>query len=238
MVLNLGMNFFGGGYMIYGLVLVFIGLAFYVQGLFSQQMLSWIGVLMITIGLCSVSFQLPYPAMKWLAAFTCGLGMPLLGFVIDKPHTHSTIWRKAILSFAWVLIVVVPTVFAFQFTGQFSESSLPHVSLQQYTNGAAISGKQIVSIPAGTIIPMDVTVTGNVLGNTDTTRFPLRLTQPVDVVVEDGKPTGVYRVGQTAEKEKWLRVHTSMRIKDFKMESKLNNKDGPQVAIKFSVKTN
>ena len=143
-----------------------------------------------------------------------------MGFVIDKPHTHSTIWRKAILSFAWVLIVVVPTVFAFQFTGQFSESSLPHASLQQYTNGAAISGKQIVSIPAGTIIPMDVTVTGNVLGNTDTTRFPLRLTQPVDVVVEDGKPTGVYRVGQTAEKEKWLRVHTSMRIKDFKMESK------------------
>ena len=68
MIINLGMNFFGGGYIFFAVALLIAGLALYIQGLFSQQMLCWVGVLMMVVGLASVALKLPHPELKWLAA--------------------------------------------------------------------------------------------------------------------------------------------------------------------------
>lgn len=67
-VLNIGMNFFGGGYLIYAAVLALMGLALYVQGLFSEQMLEFIGVVLIVLALGAIALGVAYKLMEWLGS--------------------------------------------------------------------------------------------------------------------------------------------------------------------------
>src|SRR5574343_1231090 len=75
--------FFGGGYMLYAVWLVLIGLALYVHGLFSEEALEWAGGLIILIAITALAAQLPNDTMKWLTASVFGIGLPTLTLLLD-----------------------------------------------------------------------------------------------------------------------------------------------------------
>lgn len=230
-LINVGMNFFGGGYMFYGLTLALIGLAFYIHGLFSTQMLKWIGSMLILLGLASVALNLHILASKWLAVGVFGLGFPLLAFILDKPLTHSTLIKRLLLSAAWCLIVILPSSFAYQAELEFEPSGLPQHSLAEYlkldTNQAAQT--QIVTLPAGTEIPVQLNINGEMLQATQTTALTMKLTKPLDIIVTEHKATGRFQLAGQG----WRRRIHHLAVRDFKMESSIAAAQGPQINLGF-----
>src|SRR5207245_5985477 len=93
--------FFGGGYMVFVMWLVLFGLGIYIHGLFSEQILEWAGVLMILLGIGTLALRVPYVATQWLAASAFGLGLPLLGTMLDRGASKSA-WTRAAQSALWL----------------------------------------------------------------------------------------------------------------------------------------
>jgi hypothetical protein len=230
-VINIGMNFFGGGYMFYGIVLAIMGLAFYINGLFSQAMLSWIGALLIVLGLASVALVLPFALTKWLAAAAFGLGFPLLAMIL--PRTESaTPTRRVLFALAWLAVVLAPgaAVYAWERT-----TAMPHVpvlSLADFRSGAGAEGDlQIVRLPAGTKIPVRVELSGDVLQTDKTAVLPMSLAVPIEIAVRDEKPDGRFRVGE----DKWKHRLYNLHVRASDLSSSLTRDAGPMVQIKVSV---
>ena len=162
-LLNVGMNFFGGGYMFYGLTIALIGMAFYIHGLFSTQMLKWVGLMFILIGLVSVALNLHFLATKWLAAGVFGLGLPMLAFILEKPKTHSSLFKRIILSVVWFGIVIFPSMLAFKSEATFDPIGLTKRNFSEYKalNVEMAREKQILHFAEGTEIPVNINMEGN-----------------------------------------------------------------------------
>ncbi len=79
------MNFFAGGYIFYGLLLTIMGTALYIHGLFSKQMLSHAGIIMVLLGLLGIGLRLPFAVLEWLSIFCFGIGRPILGLSFNQP---------------------------------------------------------------------------------------------------------------------------------------------------------
>ena len=77
------MIFYGGGYMVCAVWLVFLGVSLYLHGLFSEELLEWAGLLTIALGIVSLLARLPYDSMRWVAAAVFGLGLPMLSLMLD-----------------------------------------------------------------------------------------------------------------------------------------------------------
>jgi len=230
---NVGMNFFGGGYMFYGLSIALIGMAFYIHGLFSTQMLKWIGLMLIMIGLVSISLNIHFLATKWLAAGVFGLGLPLLAFILEKPKTHSTLLKRLGLSVVWLAIVIFPSMLAFQSESSFDPEGLMKRSFAEYKNLDATDAnqKQIIHFTAGTDIPLHIEMDGDILEMHVTKNLTMKLKKDIDIVIENGKPNGHFQIGQ----RKWVNKLTQMQTKKFKMESVMEQGKGPYVKLKFSL---
>ena len=56
-IFGLDTIFYGGGEMTYSIGIILVGMAFFIQGLFSQQMLCWAGVLISLSGILLVLFD-------------------------------------------------------------------------------------------------------------------------------------------------------------------------------------
>lgn len=232
-LLNVGMNFFGGGYMFYGLTIALMGMAFYVHGLFSTQMLKWIGAMLIIIGLGSVALNVHFLATKWLAAGVFGLGLPILAFILDKPNTHSTLLKRLGLSAVWFAIVIIPSTFAYQNELTFNPEGLTQRSLSEYKslNATQAAQLQIIHFPAGTEIPLYINMGGNVVEMDRTKHMNIKLKKDLNVVIEGGKTNGHFQVAGT----QWLNRISHMRTKNFKMESKVKQTEGPFVDFNFTL---
>ncbi len=230
-LLNLGMNFFGGGYMIYGVVLALMGLAFYVHGLFSTQMLAWIGALLIALGLGSVALNLPFPVMEWLTIVVLGAGLPLLGLVLRAEPWHATVPRRLLLSCVWLALMIGLTTASAAIAMRTTDPQLPLVSLKEFAQFEMLAPARAVRLPAGTVIPVRMEVTGDVLAGENSAILPLRLARDVDVVVRGGKPDGYFRV-QGGEWKKYL-YHYRVRALD--MHSTLTPSGGPQASVRIEI---
>ena len=235
-VINLGMNFFGGGYIFLAIVLLIAGLALYIQGLFSQQMLCWVGVMMMAVGLASVVLNVPHPEMKWFAASVFGLGLPAVGWLIRRPSAQWTMPRRLIISALWLGIVIAPASVAHQLTKNSQTPDLPMVSLQQYmsSSSSGTPNQQVVHLQAGTAIPINIDISGDVLDGTTTGTLVMTLSRDLELVVEDGQPKGRFRVGEG----EWKNVRYNYRIRDFKKEVTITKEHGPEVNLQMRISTN
>ncbi len=232
-VLNVGMSFFGGGYMFYGLTIALIGMAFYIQGLFSTQMLKWIGLMLIVIGLGSVALKLHFLVTKWLAVGVFGLGLPVLAFILDKPVTHSTLLKRLVLLCAWFVMVIFPAGLAYQNYINFNEQGLVTRSISEYkslTNEQAMQ-KQIIHIPAGTQIPFNINMLGNMFNFSQTGSTSIKLKKDFDVVIENGKANGYFRVPGS----KWRNPRSGLLLRGFKMEPAIEQSKGASVNFRFKL---
>jgi len=235
-MINLGMHFYGGGYMFYSLVLIIMGLALYIHGLFSRQMLALAGVMMILLGLASITLRLPFPVIEWLTIFCFGLGWPLLGFTLNHPRLNKSLKYRLSFSLLWLAIVTIPTVAIYQ-SGRLEDvpetTPIPLTQYLQQGETVAVT-EEVVTIPAGTIVPLKVELSGDVLEGLNVTTLPMLLSHPIDIVLSDGKPDGRFRVAQGP----WKKHVYNYRIRDFSMTSILDRDTGPQVQLKLRLSTN
>ena len=232
-LLNVGMNFFGGGYMFYGLTIAIMGMAFYVHGLFSTQMLKWIGAMLIIIGLGSVALNIHFLATKWLAAGVFGLGLPILAFILDKPISHSTLLKRLGLSAIWFVIVIIPSTFAYQNELTFDAEGLTMRSIEEYKTltKEQAAKEQIIHFPAGSKIPVHINMRGDDVEMNDSKQLAMILKKDINVVIKDGKANGHFQV----EGANWLNRISHLRTKDFKMGSEIEQQNGPSVNLNFSL---
>jgi hypothetical protein len=234
-LINLGMNFFGGGYLFYGVVLALVGLALYIHGLFSQQMLAWVGLLTMAMGMASVALYLPFALMEWLATFAFGLGFPFLGFALNAMPSEATVGRRAAVLAGWLAIVLVPTAVVYQWDRHTAAPNVAAVALNSFMQeGGADTGQHVVELPAGTSIPVRLRITGDVLKGPEEVTVPITLASPVELVIQDGIPEGRYRVGAGDWRHRMYNV--SVFARDFK--TTLTRKDGPQIHVDVDLKTN
>lgn len=155
--------FYGGGYMIFAAWVVLTGLGLYVHGLFSEELLEWAGALIIAIGIGMLAFRLNDTSSQWVAASTLGLGLPLLSIMLDRGRQHVA-WVRLVQSVGWLLCVLIPPLLA-QRLARCTGGIVGRIR----THSAA---QQIVTLPAGSAIPVKVEISGNVFRSSNATLFP------------------------------------------------------------------
>ena len=235
-VINIGMNFFGGGYIFLAVALLIAGLALYIQGLFSKQILCWVGGMMMAVGLISVALKIPHPEMKWLAASVFGLGLPAVGWLIHRPSALWSMPRRVITSALWLGIVITPVSVAHQLAKNSEAPDLPTVSLQQYLNSSSSGAvkQQVVRLPAGTTIPVNVDIKGDVLDGSTGGTLVMTLSRDLVLIIEDNKPKDLFRVGDG----EWKHKLYNYRIRDFKNEVTVTKEHGPRINLHMRISTN
>jgi hypothetical protein len=233
-LIQIGMSFFGGGYLFFAILLSLMGLAFYIHGLFSQQLLSWAGGIMILLGLTCIVLRLPIVTQEWLTVMVLGIGLPALSYLIHHPwHNRNVVYR--VVGFTiWLVLVIVPALAVDQWQRDYKVPGLPVIALADYQRGAENdTAQQIVRIPANTVIPLEVTVNGSILKERNNAVIPLHLSQSLDLILKNAKPTGWYRIVG----EQWHNQRSAYRIQDIEIVPSVTREGGPVVKLQLFIST-
>ena len=208
-LLTFAMFFFGGGYMVCSAWLVLIGISLYVHGLFSEELLEWAGALVILTGVVSLGFHLSYETMKWISASVFGIGLPLLAVMLDRGRSRPA-WQRSVQSTLWMLLVLIPPLLAQRYAVGATLPEAPTISLASYRQHAANMGTQIIALPAGTAIPVDIELSGDLFRSTPAPTLPLTLAEPVELMMVDGELTGDIRFPgepwRLAREARWISI--------------------------------
>jgi hypothetical protein len=193
------MFFFGGGYMVCSVWLVLLGLGLYIYGLFSEELLEWMGALMIILGILALAMRLPFDTMRWITASVFGVGMPLLAVLLDRGRARPA-WQRLGQALVWIAAVLSLPLAATSHARSSEPATGPVLPLADYLKLRDVSGTHIVSLPAGTEVPVSIDISGNLFAATQP-ELKLILAQPVELVIKDGRLTGDGR----SPGEEWLR---------------------------------
>jgi hypothetical protein len=221
--------FFGGSYMIFASWVVLVGLGLYVHGLFSEELLEWVGALIIAIGIGMLAFRLKYTDLQWVASSTLGLGLPLLSLMLDRGRERAAQVRL-LQSVGWLLCVLTPPLLAHQFVSPGVPQDAPVVSYEQFRRQPG--AKQAVTLPAGMTLPVKLDVSGNLFRASDEVTFPLVLNEPLLVMMNEGKPTGEIR----ANGSDWIPWHDTLTIQIPKITAEYVAGDGALIRSSLIVK--
>lgn len=184
----LGMTFFGGWDISLGIYFSMLGLWFYIYGLFSEKILSWVGVILIALGFVCVAIKLSHIASACLFGSVFGIGFPCLAFILTKPRLHHDDKRRLLTSGAWSIAVLLSTATTFQIL-TYSYTKLPKISLQEYMEQTPTKARQILRFDAGLALPIQVNLTGDVFEPLETvTVLPATFRQTEKALMVNGKP--------------------------------------------------
>ena len=221
--------FYGGGYMIFAAWLVLVGLGLYVHGLFSEELLEWTGALIIAIGIGMLAFRLNYTASQWVAASTLGLGLPLLAAMLDRGRQRAA-WLRLLQSMGWLLCVLLPSLLAQRLASADVPRDAPVVSLEAFRQQP--TRRQIVALPAGSAIPVKVEVSGDIFRASNTSVLPLVLNEPLEIMMNDGQPTGEWRFPG----ESWALAREPHFISIPWIKAELPPQTGPEIRASLIVR--
>ena len=186
------MFFYGGGYMVCAVWLVFLGISLYVLGLFSEELLEWAGIMTILIGIASLLAKLPYETMRWVAAAVFGLGLPLLAFMLDR-GLHRPLTIRPLQITGWLTAVLIAPVWLEHRAHNYQLPDYPAIPLADYL-AKTPAGEAVITLPAGTSIPVEIDVSGDIFSSGDKpTLLPLTLDHRIELLVRDGQLTGDVR---------------------------------------------
>jgi hypothetical protein len=172
----------------------------------------------------------PYLLTQWLAASAFGLGMPLLTTMLDRGHSRSP-WVRAAQSALWLAVVVVPPVVAYEWWKSRELPATSVISLDAYQRQPDARATAVVTLPAGTRIPLKVRIGGGVVVDGSDVTLPLTLAKPIDISVTDGKPDGRFREAGG----EWKRRAYSMWVRAVEMEGTLTPYAGPAASLRFEL---
>lgn len=222
--------FYGGGYMIFAAWVVLTGLGLYVHGLFSEELLEWAGALIISIGIGMLAFRLNHTASQWVAASTLGLGLPLLAVMLDRGRQRAA-WVRLVQSVGWLLCVLIPPLLVQRLANASVPPDVQVVSLEEFRKQPAI--QQIVVLPAGSIIPVKVEVSGDVFRADNASVLSLVLNGPIEVAMNNGQLTGDWRFPG----EGWVLAREIHWISIPWIKAELTPQTGPEIRTSLVVKT-
>lgn len=214
--------FYGGGYMIFATWVVLTGMGLYVHGLFSEELLEWTGALIIAIGIGMLAFHLNYTASQWVAASTLGLGLPLLAAMLDRGRQRAA-WVRLAQSVGWLLCVMIPPLLAQRMTNASDPPDAPVVSLEEFRRQP--TSQRIVTLPAGSSIPVKVEVSGDVFRASKTSVLPLVLNEPIEIMMNNGQLTGDWRFPG----ESWKLAREIHWISIPWIKAELTSQTGPEI---------
>ncbi|MEJ2455817.1 MAG: hypothetical protein P8103_16900 [Candidatus Thiodiazotropha sp.] len=231
-VINVGMNLYGGGYFFYGITLVLTGLGIYVYGLFSRQLLTWSGALQILLGLVMIAVSPELHVQEWVTASAFGIGFPAFAWMVDRTSPRHAL-KELALSLTWLALVLVPAAIAIQvFHGhRFSEWS--QVAWQDYQGGSGgmQEGSVVLTLPVGTEVPIAVQIFGDLLQPvTQPAPLIMRTTKPLQLAFEDGEALGLVRI----DDGDW-RSGYDYKIRLKGVEGRLSPEQGPSIDMQFQV---
>jgi hypothetical protein len=229
-VINIGMNLYGGGSLFYGIALVLVGVGIYIHGLFSRQMLCWGGGLMILLGLVLLASSPEIDAQKWIAASAFGIGLPSLSILVNRISAGSG-RRELFLSLFWLGLVLSPAGIAINLTQQIGHADWPEVSLEEYRNGYGADHAEglILKLPAGTRVPLQIRLGGDTLTSEEPAILPMKLIRPVSLPIIAGEVENRVRIDQG----RWQSGY-DYRVRDWRVSSDLSPEKGPD--LKLSLK--
>jgi hypothetical protein len=222
--------FYGGGYMIIAAWVVLIGLGLYVHGLFSEELLEWTGALIIAIGIGMLTFRLSYTDSRWVATSTLGLGLPLLATMLDRGRQRAT-GVRLLQSAGWLLCVLVPPLLAQHWVGTDLPPEAPIVTLEEFRKQPAT--QQVVALPAGSIIPVKIEVSGDLFRANNSSVLPLVLNEPVEIMMNNGQPSGDWRFSG----ESWTRARETHWISIPWLKAELSPQTGPEIRTSLVIET-
>jgi hypothetical protein len=222
--------FFGGGYMKFIVWLVLFGLGIYVHGLFSEQILEWVGIAMIVLGVAALVLSVPYLLTQWLAASAFGLGMPLLSTMLDRGHARSGPVRLAQCAL-WLAVVLAPPALAYQWWKSRDLPAAPLMSLDAYRRQSSSPAAAVVALPAGTRVPLKVRIGGGVVEDNREMILLLTLARPLELSTRDGKTDGLFREAGG----EWKRRAYDLWVRAVEMEGTLTPSAGPTASLKFDL---
>ncbi len=230
-VINIGMNLYGGGSLFYGITLVLIGFGIYIQGLFSRQMLSWGGGLIILLGLALLATSPEINLQEWIAASTFGIGLPTLSILVNRTSV-STGRRELLLSLFWLGLVLSPATIAINLSKQTSYADRPQVSLDDYLMSSTDHSGQdlIVTLPAGTQLPLHINLDGDTLIPVNQARLQMQLIRPISIPVSAGEVENRVRIDHGHWKPGY-----DYRVRDWQVTSKLSAENGPELNLSLKL---
>lgn len=193
-----GLDLYGGA-AVYSIWFVLIGLAVIIHASFTTQPLGYYGCALIAIGIIS-PMLLPYSGLRWLAVSVFSVGIPLLGFML---YRRSGFWQadKPYAAAVWLMLAVVPGYAMYEVGKSINAPHIPAttLSLAEYQSNPTSQPKlQIIKLPAGTTVPLKLSAQGKAISDSVFTQLPLVLKEPVEIILENGKLNGTYRVGDGA----------------------------------------
>ena len=235
-IINLAMQFFGGGYMLYSLTLALMGMALYIHGLFSRQMLSWAGACMILLGLTTLATKLPLQLIEWIAIFCFGFGWPLLAWAINHRGVNKNQLHRLLFTLVWLSVILVPAYTATSLTSE-PVNDIPdtQMSLDEYLQLEKLPvNKHVIHLPAGTLIPINFNIGGGILNSADRAELPLSLSSGMDIELHNGEPTGRFRIANNH----WQKFKYDFRLRFTRFVSSITPEQGPRVNVDMSITSN
>ncbi len=230
-VINIGMNLYGGGYFFYGITLVLTGIGIYVHGLFSRQLLTWSGAMQILLGLVMIAVSPELHVQEWVAASAFGIGFPAFALMVDRTRERST-YKELLLSLSWLLLVLVPAFIAVSIGNGHLFDGWQRVSWESYRQtGTGDVDEAVVTMPSGSLIPVTIQVTGDLLQPVEQPPpLIMRTTSPVDLAIERGVVIGMMRIGDG----EWRPGH-DYRVNGWEAKGWLSSQQGPSIDLRMNV---
>lgn len=205
------MFFYGGAYMLCAVWLVCLGIGLYVHGLFSEELLEWGGLLAMLIGIGGLIAQFPFETMRWITAAVFGIGLPLLSLMLDRGrHRPAPVRLGQML--LWLSAVLIGPLAIETSAHRSSIPDISPVSLAAFrADPKAGTGNHIVTIPTGTVVPVELALGGDLFGG-DAGKPALMLTtaQSIELLLRDGELTGDVRLAggdwQQSRRVRWISI--------------------------------
>jgi hypothetical protein len=199
----------GGARYVLGLDVVLAGIVLYSVGLFSDSWWRWTGVLLLCLGAIFMLFVPASTTLRWLTACTFAVGFPLIQFLSSWAGSAA----RRVAAVALVLAAILASGAAA--TAVHYRTSVSGDGLPTYTLAALAverpQGEYVVALPAGTQIPIDLRLGGDLFRAPADAAWRMELAQPLHVVLHDGRVTGRYRLGDGP----WFQASEALRVKRF-----------------------
>ncbi|KRT54983.1 hypothetical protein [endosymbiont of Ridgeia piscesae] len=228
-LMSVATMFYGGGYMIFAAWIFLVGLALVIHGLFSEQPLEWYGASMMLASVLLLALGADYQLTQWFAAALFGAGMPLLGLILRyQPQMRRLVALSALVG--WGLLVCLMAEAGYQMTRVSFDSQAEPIRLADFAVDQA-RGEQIVSLPVGSPVPLYLTWEGNLLQSSELEPIPLRLSQPLEILMRDGVPEGHYRIGGG----EWKEISYNFRVPRLTIQALIDKETGPRIDTSLRV---
>lgn len=210
----------GGARHVLGFDVVLAGIALYTIGLFADSWLRWSGILLLCLGALFMLFVSANMTLRWLTACTFAVGFPLIQYL--SLWAQTPVRRVAATTLVLAAILASSAAAAtIHYWTSVSGDGLPTYTLTELRMQRP-HGDYVVELPAGSKVPIDVILGGDLFRVPADAAWQMELAQPLDMVLSEGKVTGRYRLGSGP----WFLADDAFHVRRFLRTTSLSPETG------------